>query len=195
MKLETIYKLITKRYDDSAYLTSDDCIIADWHNVPEKIQDYISCRESLNGWSTGFHDDTCQCIHCYNAIRLQYDEKYLFDGEGYMCRDCMKEDPDFQQEYLEGQTFYSDSLPVYPGALTSLFKDCLQEHDFVPFHSVNSQCQDVYENGLYAGMNDSPADIAKLVTETLGPVEMVFMITDSNPFMVAFTAYVRINQN
>jgi len=48
------------------------------------------------------------------------------------------------------------------------------------------------ENGLYAGMSDTPEKAVKNVIEQLGDNwEGIFKVDSSNPFMVEFSIYIR----
>jgi hypothetical protein len=183
LKPETIYKLVL-RYDPNASLTSDNYIIADLSEMPSYLATYT---DPVAHW----YDQAQQCSHCYCLITDHHDKYETNDGDTF-CDNCTEE---FAEDVVEDCMFYADSLPVYPKALPRFMLKHIERAGFVPLNTIDSLCTDEFESGLYQGMDDNPSDVARLISDELGPLtEVVFVITDSNPFMVSFSAYVKLDK-
>lgn len=170
-------------YDENWTLTSDDWVIADWNAIPDEITHFIE-----EFYDIDWPDSSEQCSDCYCHIG-QYEERYVWECD-ITCKDCTVK---AGTEVVEDAMFYADSIPVYPKGLHTWMIPAITEAGFVPLHTIDSMCKDSYESGLYKGMNDSPGFIADEVAMELGgTTEMVFVIDDYNPFMVKFSAYVRL---
>lgn len=161
-------------------------VIADWNDLEDWVYDYLEWHD----YETSFDDVSDYCDVCYCHINLEtYDEPIWVTHEyGRTCKDCVLENPD---DYIEDYVFWSDSLPVYPKAVPSWLIPELEKNNLVPLYTVNSDCKDKFESGLYSGMNDTPDKVAANVTEELGSVEMLFCVDECTPFMITFSAYVR----
>ena len=163
-------------------------LASDWNNIPQQLYDYLENFYNLD-WS----DECTGCVDCGAHIHTtptSYDDvgDYIVTEYGYVCGECVGKS---QVDYLEDFIFWSDSALVYPKALKYFQKPALKEAGFVEFQSVDSMCKDVYETGFHVGQNDNPSKVAKMIHETLGSVEVVFLIDNIGQFDCRWSVYVR----
>jgi len=163
------------------YDYTEEVFVADWNRVTKAMADYLE-----NFYELHFDDEGHRCSHCYqwfpyeDLLSLEYD---------LLCSGCAKEHPYW---VIEDYKFFITDLPVYPKAVPRYLKKAVEADGWVPLHTVDTACADVFESGLYQGMTDTPAGVVKLAREHLGDAwEGLFMIDSSNPFMVAFSLYLR----
>lgn len=178
-----------KKVDVSSYFEkhsfyydyTETVFIADWNRVPKAMADYLE-----NFYELEWEDQGTRCTHCDEWFT--YADMIALE-DCYLCKDCAIENPDW---VIEDFKFFITDLPVYPKAVPRYLKKAVEAAGWVPLHTVDTACKDVFESGLYAGMNDSPAGVVKLAREHLGDAwEGLFMIDDCNPFMVAFSLYLK----
>ena len=163
-------------------------IVADWNKVDDDFQSYIE-----NFYETDWEDESTTCWNCYQHIHTSpsyYGDsmRYINTDEGALCKTCALENPEW---IFDEFTFDSAYPPVYPRAIPEWLKCKLEEHGYVPFQSVDSACKDIFESGFHAGQTDTPEKVCKLVTELLGPRDMLFCIDSSGQFDVHFSAYIK----
>jgi len=165
-----------------------EVIVTNWNEVPCAMSDYLEKFYELD-----WEDESDCCCECFAHIHTMptyhgWAPDYINTENGAVCKNCIL---DNAEDYLEDFTFWSDSLPVYPRAIPAWLKEKLQENDFVPFHSIDSECKDMFENGLHYGQTDTPEKVAALITEELGPREILFCIDSSGQFDINFSAYIK----
>jgi len=185
LTINTYYRLL-QRHDPNCQLSADEVFVADWSDVPDYLEGYIDYHHT-----TAWSDTSILCSNCYNHISTDYqgDSYYQFECD-VICETCMEEFPD---DVIEDAKFYADSLPVYPKALPYFMKSHLESAKFAPFNSEHALCKDTFTSGMHKGQTDSPHAVAKLITETLGPLtEVIFLVDSSTPFQVDFSAYVKV---
>ena len=165
-------------------------LASDWNPVPKQLYDYLE-----NFYNLAWSDTSTGCAECNAWIDLTpgyYGDagQYISTEYGYVCRKCVEGN---QESYLEEFVFWSDPKAYQHRAIKWFQKPALAEAGFVEFQSVDSMCKDVYETGFHAGQNDDPNEVAKMIHEALGLVEIVFCIDDVGQFDCHWSAYVRRN--
>ena len=163
-------------------------IVANWNKVDSDFQAYIE-----NFFDIDWEDESDYCSNCYQHIHTM--PSYYGDSmrhvnleEGALCKPCALENPEW---IFDEFNFDSAFPPVYPRAIPSWLKSKLEEHGYIPFQSVDSLCKDHFESGFHAGQTDTPEKVCKLVTELLGPRDVLFCIDDAGQFDVHFSIYIK----
>lgn len=163
-------------------------LASDWNDIPDALYRYLE-----NFYHLAWYDVSTGCTECNAYIDLipnYYGDvgDYIMTEYGHVCRECVEKD---QLSYLEDFIFWSDDRPYQFRAIKRFQKPALKEAGFVEFHSVDSLCKDVYETGFHAGQNDDPVKVAKMIHETLGLTEIVFLIDSGGQFDCHWSVYVR----
>jgi len=148
-------------------------IISNWNKVPKVMHDYLSEEHELY-----FDDDGYSCGGCYKWVHRD-DDKMLFEDGSMLCRECVEKDTG---PAYEDRIFNAEDKPYRYKALPRWLK--------IPADFDLFDCG--MENGLYAGMNDTPEKAVKIAKEQLGTNwDGIFKVDSSNPFMLEFSLYIR----
>ena len=134
----------------------------------------------ITGDNWGYYDSYYVCDHCGKAYRYpDYGTHDYFSTEyGIICGDCVRENKDIRDDYLE-------SLINNPKSANGLLGiDVLEE---LGFEQLN---EDTFENGMY-GTCDCPTEIYELYNKAYPNSDIVFHISSSSPFAVYFDVYIR----
>ena len=163
-------------------------IVANWNNVDSDFRKYIE-----NFFELDWEDESDYCSNCYQHIHTtpSYygdDMRHVYTDKGALCKTCALENPEW---IFDEFTFDSAHPPIYHKAIPAWLQCKLEDHDYIPFQSVDSACKDVFESGLHADQTDTPEKVCKLVTELLGPRDMLFCIDSAGQFDVHFSVYIK----
>lgn len=148
-------------------------IVDSWEDLDLLVSHLsITDLDELIDW--GFSDEFMTCGDCNCAINY-YNDKYFIDSENgtIQCLDCLD-----NNEYLD--YIINNPNRANKGILNTNF---IIENGFVLYKSD-------YEYGLY-GVNDNPEAIFNEINDKFESVDILFNISDSNPFAINFDAYIR----
>jgi len=143
---------------------------------PYTVPDGLIELEDICDW--GFSDEYSTCCECEKVIRTSADcytwtPDYWDSGDGYICGDCVREDPD---DYLEDR--------VEKGLKGKLVSCNLVDPGEYGFELIASDL----EHGLHEHQSDDPREIAKWAAEH--GLEVVF-VTRSSQFYQSFDVWMR----
>jgi hypothetical protein len=152
-------------------LSSDNFLITDLRFLPDELVPD----------EAGFDDEYTLCDDCGIAVRLDDGSSYYrFEDGEIFCQECCLHTT---ESVIEDAFFYAEALPVYPRCLHTWMLSALLADGYVMY-------KDDYETGLHPGQTDHPVDVAK---EIGGDKKVIFVVNNSNPFSVYWSAYVKDN--
>lgn len=133
--------------------------------------------DQLGNW--GYADDWNTCYWCGKAIPAYsyYDSDYWIDyeGAGFICGDCTRNNPEVRKAYLE------TLINNYDSANLLLGNEELEAAGLIKLESV-------YGNGYY-GRNDKPKDVLEILKERYPNGKFIFNIITSNPWETSFNVW------
>lgn len=143
--------------------------------------------ERLDGVGLEWSDEWTTCDECDKAFRTQADSYSwtmygAWNGDGYSCGDCIKNDP---EAYIEDYVNDSDK------ALTMLSENDLEKAGWVKVPADDTYSGS-YHSGWY-GRTDNPSDIMDEL-HSVGLSDVIFAIDSVGQFEVAFSPYVRAQE-
>lgn len=146
-------------------------------NRPSRLFDALERIGVQGEWL----DEWTQCSDCYRAVRTQGDSYgwrpfYTVWESEITCGDCLIGlGDDGLHEYVND----SDR------AVTWCDAGHLESLGWTRYNPAQ------YENGLHAGMNDSPAAVLAEINEAMPEVDVLFYLDESSQFYVGFSAFTR----
>lgn len=132
----------------------------------------------ITGDNWGYEGEYYICDCCGKAYRQpEYGTHTYWVGDGFIfCEDCVRE------KYKDSYIFtYLANNPTHANTIIGV-----GDLENMGFEKANEYG---YENGMY-GTNDCPTEIYEELRKKYPNSDVVFHITDSNPFAVYFDAYI-----
>jgi hypothetical protein len=168
--------------------------ISNWNSpAMDPLEKWIAYNGSAYQLRIGYNDDTIQCADCYQYVdRYEHhcSPYYITTAEGHSCKDCINANI---ESYIE--IFENDNNRCLPSWID------MKKIKALGFICVDDEESDIcqsFQNGLHAGMNDTPDKIIKDLNETFGfdindKYDYLWALTDTSPFHCSFTLYIREN--
>ena len=130
------------------------------------------------GYEVEWDDEWAVCEDCGKAFRTQpnsysWTPYYWGSDCGYVCGDCVKENPD---DYLEWLSGHDDRAEV--------FGIDLSEHGYEKYNHDN------YETGFHPGQNSDPEAVAKELRDK-GITDFIFVIDSVGQFDCDWDCWIR----
>jgi hypothetical protein len=158
--------------------------IADW-NKYNRIGSWLSDLEVHDDYNIVimWDDDYRYCTDCSKYLSSNDYGLWVSDYD-YLCEDCAR---DCIEDVIE---YYKND---YTKAIPDFLINSIKEQGFICMDDQNSEACQIFENGLYTGVNDNPYDIVEdMKKESItDKYDYIFGIYDSNPFCISFCVYLR----
>jgi len=162
-------------YAEPGYTDPENAILfSNWNYFPRDID------KQLEGYELEWEDEWSTCYHCGKAFRTSPDSYCwqpayvaLNDCE-LICRNCLKENPSWVEEYLE-------ELEDNP-------RQALNNPDINPAEFGYVKLEGDFESGFHPGQTADPKKIFKRLEEA-GHKRILFQIDDVGQFDTRFSVW------
>ncbi len=153
-------------------------------NTPRRVGDLLEKAGVELEWS----DEWDACSRCGKLVRTSPDSyswqrSYVGDPDGSgesICCECVENDEDIRQDYLQ-------SIEGEDNHCVTLDGIDLEENGY-------KLIKDDFENGFHAGMDASPANIAKLLRE-VGCTRYLFRLDEASQFYCGFSVWLHKDED
>lgn len=133
-----------------------------------------------------WYDEVSTCCECYRLVQTQpthngWQPEFISTDNGIVCVDCVNKYPeDYISEYFENNP---------DNAITCISEKTLSELGWTIY--TGDSDDGIYESGLHTHMADNPHKVFEHVQETMPDHDVVFVISDTGQFHVAYTAWTK----
>ena len=136
----------------------------------ESTRELEEFLDEVTDYSWGYSGDWEECYNCGKAIYMEdlYEQDYWidFDGSGIFCGDCVRNDSNIREAYLESISNNADSCNTF------LSDSQLEEAGLI-------RLEGQYESGYY-GRNDNPYEILNKLMDKYPYGKFVFNLTNNS---------------
>ena len=167
-----------QRYENSEWITLSD--------MPSRLGNAL---ERI-GVEIYWYDEVSTCCECYRLVRTSPDS-YRWTAEfistdngivnGIVCVDCVNKYP---EDYIEDMYVNNPD-----NAITCISESTLADLGWTIY--TGDSDDGIYESGLHTHMTDNPHKVLEHIQETMPNHDVVFVISDTGQFHVAYTAWTK----
>jgi hypothetical protein len=164
--------MFAKEYAEPGYSNpAKGILFANWNDEPLKRLGDLAEKA---GYAIEWSDEWSVCDDCGKAVRTSpnsygWRRSYFDSEDGFLCVECVRDDPSAYLESLEGNPRAAETLDI-------------PLDDYV-------QAGTNYEHGWHQGQNDSP-DVIATSLRARGITRFLFKLDDVGQFDCRFSVYV-----
>lgn len=169
-----------------AYADTEEIVLANWNDLPDKLPDYI---EDL-GIEIGWNDAYTSC-ECGKFIQIQPDSYswspnfLVVNDYKFICRECIESDITLitDSEYQDNHFINNDNI-----ALPYWIVELIEKEGFILY-------EDSFESGFFPGQNDTPEKVIEALNIDIDLYERLWVIDGRGQFDINFSLYLRKKNN